>query len=116
MQSGTSDQVDLLTRGSDMFVSPLSYTMALRMFVARCWPCDATPREGIYVVFENCTRMKVVWKGKAGPYRLSLRRTENKLLEVRDSTGEFTIVCGDVTQIEDPDVSSFFRNLKSATL
>ena len=114
MQIETSDPIDVLTSGPDLFFRPLGYTITMGMLVARWWPADSTPRQSIYTVFEDCKHMKVSWHGKLGPYRLSLRRLQNEQLELRDSSGEFEVICRDVKRIAKDDIPSFFRNLVAA--
>ena len=116
MNIETSDPIEALTSGQELFFRPLSYTITMRMLVVRCWAVDSSPRDDRYTMFEDCERMKVTWHGKLGPYKLSVRRLQTELLEIRDSTGEFEVICRDVTWIDNEDVPSFFRNLQSATL
>jgi len=58
--------------------------------------------------------MKVSWQGELGPYKLLSRRTQHGLLELRDQSGEFEVVCRDVRRLPKDSVSTFYRNLSGA--
>jgi hypothetical protein len=97
---------------SELFVRPLHYTIVLGMFTTRWWwYSDGVFQGPVFIRFDHCRFLHTKWLGSLGPYTIDASGTNQGLLDVRDESGEFRVVCESLQFLGRADLPRFFRNM-----